>query len=179
MAWLDFLKNGNELSELLIEGQNPYADKLLDPSDVQTIRPHLHPTERVLAYVLGRVVHAGRGLWVLTDQQVLISQEDDSDRVHAIVLRDISHGECLKGKYGYTLRVTAAGQTFSVYGTSAHMAASFYRELARTVDCTPVFKPPHLDADDLDQVAHNFSDAASKLTGAGSTVHQTLSMAAG
>ena len=54
MAWLDFLKNGNELSELLIEGNNPYGAQLLKQADVDQMRNHIQPDERVLGYVLGR-----------------------------------------------------------------------------------------------------------------------------
>ena len=163
MAWLDFLKNGNELSELLIEGQNPYSASLLKQTDVDQLRDHVKPQERVLAYVLGRVVLAGRGLWLLTDQQLLISEHDSGNLVHHFALSDITEAECLKGKYGYTLRVTAAGQLRSVYGASAHMAAVFYRSLGQKVRCTPVVKPTALDADDVAEVVHHFSDAALRL----------------
>jgi hypothetical protein len=163
MAWLDFLKNGNELSELLIEGSNPYGASLLKQTDVDQLRDHLQPDERVLRYVLGRVVLAGRGLWLLTDRNLLISENDTGTLVHHFALQDISHAECVKGKYGYTLRVTAAGQQRSVYGASAHMAAVFYRALAQKAPCAPVVKPVALDADDVAQVVHHFSDAALRL----------------
>lgn len=163
MAWLDFLKNGNELSELLIEGTNPYAAHLLKQSDVDQLRDHIQPQERVLAYVLGRVVLAGRGLWLLTDRQLLVSEHDSGNLVHHFALSDITEAECVKGKYGYTLRVTAAGQLRSVYGASAHMAAVFYRALGQKVRCAPVFKPTALSADDVAEVVHHFSDAALRL----------------
>lgn len=163
MAWLDFIKNGNELSELLIEGQNPYGTQLLKQADVDQMRQHIQPDERVLAYVLGRVVLAGRGLWLLTDRHLLISENDTDSLVHHFALRDITEAECLKGKYGYTLRVTAAGQQRSVYGASAHMAAVFYRALAQKAPCSPVFKPTALNADDVAEVVHHFSDAALRL----------------
>jgi hypothetical protein len=163
MAWLDFLKNGNELSELLIEGNNPYGARLLNSSDVAQMAPHIQAHAQVQAYVLGRVAMAGRGLWVLTDQQLLISEQDNSQAVQAFAITQLSEGECQKGKYGYTLRVTAGGQRLSVYGASAHMAAKFYEALGQSVPCAPVQKPPTLDADDLAQVQHNFSDAARRL----------------
>lgn len=163
MAWLDFLKNGNELTELLIEGNNPYSASLLKDSDVEQLLPHLAHADQVQAYVLGRVVMAGRGLWLLTQQHLLISEQDNDPHVHVLPLSQLSQAECLKGKYGYTLRITAAGQRFSVYGTSAHMAAAFYQKLSQSVNCAPVAKPTHLDADDVAQVQHHFSDAASRL----------------
>lgn len=163
MAWLDFIKNGNELSELLIEGQNPYGTQLLKQADVDQMRQHIQPDERVLAYVLGRVVLAGRGLWLLTDRHLLISENDTGSLVQHFALRDITEAECVKGKYGYTLRVTAAGQQRSVYGASAHMAAVFYRALAQKAPCSPVFKPTALNADDVAEVVHHFSDAALRL----------------
>ena len=163
MAWLDFLKNGNELSELLIEGANPYGASLLKQADVDQRRDHIQPQERVLAYVLGRVVLAGRGLWLLTDQQLLVSEHGSGNLVHHFALGDITEAECVKGKYGYTLRVTAAGQQRSVYGASAHMAAVFYRALGQKVRCTPVYKPTALNADDVAEVVHHFCDAALRL----------------
>jgi hypothetical protein len=163
MAWLDFLKNGNELSELLIEGANPYGSHLLKQTDVDQLRNHIQPTERVLAYVLGRVVLAGRGLWLLTDQNLLISENDTGNLVHHFALKDITEAECVKGKYGYTLRVTAAGQLRSVYGASAHMAAVFYRALGQKVRCSAVAKPTVLTADDVAEVVHHFCDAALRL----------------
>ena len=163
MAWLDFLKNGNELSELLIEGHNPYGAQLLKQADVDQMRNHIQPTERVLGYVLGRVVLSGRGLWLLTDQRLLISENDSGTLVHHFALKDITQAECVKGKYGYTLRVTAAGQQRSVYGASSHIAAVFYRALAQKAPCSPVYKPTALDADDVAEVVHHFSDAALRL----------------
>jgi hypothetical protein len=163
MAWLDFLKNGNELSELLIEGNNPYGAQLLKQADVDQLRDHIQPTEKVLAYVLGRVVLAGRGLWLLTDQNLLVSENDSGTLVHRFALKDITEAECVKGKYGFTLRVTAAGQQRSVYGASAHLAAVFYRALGQKVRCSPVHKPSALNADDVAEVVHHFSDAALRL----------------
>lgn len=163
MAWLDFLKNGNELSELLIEGGNPYSARLLSQAEVDQLRSHVKPGERVLGYVLGRVVGAGRGLWLLTDQQLLISEDDRSTAVHRLALKDIAAAECAKGKYGYTLRVRAGGQQRSVYGAAAHLAAVFYQALGQKVPCSPVAKPASLDADDVAEVVHRFCDAALRL----------------
>jgi hypothetical protein len=154
MAWLDFLKSGNELSELLIEGNNPYAARLLAQGDVDQLRDHVKPGERVLGYVLGRVVGAGRGLWVLTDQHLVISEDDQRTAVHRLALKDIAAAECVKGKYGYTLRVRSGGQQRSVYGAAAHLAAVFYQALGQQVSCSPVAKPASLDADDVAEVVH-------------------------
>ena len=163
MAWLDFLKNGNELSELLIEGHNPYGAQLLKQADVDQMRDQIQPDERVLGYVLGRVVLSGRGLWLLTDRQLLVSENDSGTLVHHLALKDITQAECVKGKYGYTLRVTAAGQQHSVYGASSHLSAVFYRALGQKAPCSPVYKPTALDADDVAEVVHHFSDAALRL----------------
>ena len=163
MAWFDFLKNGNELTELLIESNNPYGASLLKDSDVAQIGRHLQPGEQVQAYVLGRVTLAGRGLWVLTQQRLLMSEQDRGDQVHAVAVSELSEAECLRGKYGYTLRVTGAGQRFSVYGTAGQMAAMFYEKVGQTVRCTPIHKPPHVDADDVAQARHLVDDAAVRL----------------
>ena len=127
------------------------------------MRNHIQPDERVLGYVLGRVVLSGRGLWLLTDRQLLVSENDSGTLVHHFALKDITQAECVKGKYGYTLRVTAAGQQRSVYGASSHLAAVFYRALGQKVSCSPVYKPTALDADDVAEVVHHFSDAALRL----------------
>lgn len=163
MAWLDFLKNGNELSELLIEGQNPYGAHLLQPADVAQLRKHVPAQERVVAYVLGRVARAGRGLWLLTDQHVLVSEHARGDRVLCVKLSDISHAECVQGKYGVTLRITAARQLRSVYGAAPHLAAVFYRALGQQVNCAPATKPHTLNADEVAEVVHHFTDAALQL----------------
>jgi hypothetical protein len=160
MVWLDFLKNGNELTELLIEGNNPYGACLLKPTDVAQIKPHLQPAEQVQAYVLGRVVKAGRGLWLLTDQHLFISQDDSTSEVHVLKLSELSQVECLKGKYGYTLRASAAGHQFSVYGTAAQLVVPFYQKLSQQTNCSPMVKPPSLDEDDVAQALHHFNDAA-------------------
>jgi hypothetical protein len=163
IAWLDFLKNGNELTELLIEGHNPYGANLLKQTDVDQLRDHLQPTERVLAYVLGRVVQSGRGLWLLTDQHLWVSENERGSRVHRIALQDIIQAECVKGKYGFTLRVTAAGQSRSVYGASRPMAVVFYRALAQRAPCSPLVQPVALAADEVAEVVHHLSDAALRL----------------
>ena len=163
MAWLDLLKNSNELTELLIEGNNPYGASLLSQADVSIMRDQIQADERVLAYVLGRVVSAGRGLWLLTDQALLISEHDNRNAVYRMALADISEAQCVKGKYGYTLRVDAAGHRRSVYGASAHLAAVFYRALGRKVNCAPVFKPAEISADQVAEVVHHFCDAALRL----------------
>lgn len=163
MAWLDFLKNGNELSELLIEGNNPYGARLLSQGDVDQLRGQIQSGERVLGYVLGRVLAAGRGLWLLTDQQLLISESDQASTVVRVALKDITAAECVRGKYGYTLRVRFAGQQRSVYGAAGHLAAVFYQALGQKVSCSPVSKPASLDADDVAEVVHRFCDAALRL----------------
>lgn len=163
MAWLDFLKNGNELTELLIEGANPYGAQLLKQADVDALRDHLQPTERVLAYVLGRVVQSGRGLWLLTDQHLLVSEDARGRLVHRFALPDITQAECVKGKYGYTLRVTAAGQSRSVYGASRHMAAVFYRALGQQTLCRPLAQAVAITAEEVAEVVHHFCDAALRL----------------
>ncbi len=163
MAWLDFIKNGNELSEWLIEGNNPYGVRKLTQGDVDQLRDHVKPTERVLAYVLGRVVFEGRGLWLLTDHQLLISEGDQSRSVIRVPLESITAAECVKGKYGYTLRVQAAGRQHSVYGAASQMTAQFYQLLGQKVTCSPVVKPMAVSAEDQLEVQQCFLDAASRL----------------
>ena len=163
MAWLDFLKHGNELTELLIEGDNPYSASLLQAADVAPLQTHITATDQVVAYVLGRVVLAGRALWVLTDRQLLITEPGSGHSVQAVPLSQIAAAQCLRGKYGYTLRITIARQQFSMYGASAALATAFYQALGRTLPCPPVFKPAQLDADDLAQAQDRIRHAAALL----------------
>lgn len=163
MAWLNFLKNGNALGEMLIVGANPRGATLLKHADVDQLRDHLRPTERVQAYVLGRVVQSGRGLWLLTDQHLLVSENASGSLVHRFALQDISHAECVKGKYGFTLRVTAAGQSRSVYGATRPMAAVFFRALGQKMASSPLVQAVALTAEEVAEVVHHFCDAALRL----------------
>ena len=94
--------------------------------------------------------------------------------MQVLALNGISQAECLRGKYGYTLRVTAAGQCHSVYGTSPALAAAFYQALGASVDCAPIFKPPYLDADDQAQAEHHFKHAAALLQPAQATADSSI-----
>jgi hypothetical protein len=163
MAWLDSFVHGDALSEILIEGRNPYGANLLKESDVELLRNLLAADERVLGYVLGRVVLAGRGLWLLTDRQLLVSEQEAAGAVHRYALSDITAFACVKGKYGYTLRVTAAGQLRSLYAAAPHMAAALHAALGRTVQIPPVVKPPLLSEEDVAEVVHRVSDASARL----------------
>ena len=72
MKLLDFLRNHNELAEILIEGTNPYATQRLPHADVDTLRNQLATDERIRTHAQGRCVGEGRTSWVVTSQALLV-----------------------------------------------------------------------------------------------------------
>ena len=75
---LDFFRTYSEQLEILIEGDNPYADQLLRHADVDLLRNHLQRDERITAYATGRSVGVGRTIWVVTSQSLLVVQTGTS-----------------------------------------------------------------------------------------------------
>lgn len=160
MNFLNSFKFGNELMEILIEGTNPGAVKLLTAADTDTIRDELALGEKLTAYVVGRVVGSGRGVWVLSDGAVLLRGHGVSKATTRIRLADVTHAECEKGKYGHTLRLEAAGRKFSLYGTAPTLAISFFRILARHVPTLALEIPGSLSPEQALRAVHCFRDAS-------------------
>jgi hypothetical protein len=160
MNFLNSYKFGNDLTEILIEGTNPYADQLLTVADVDSFRNELAMGEKLAAYVAGRVVGSGRGVWVLSDTSVLLRGHGVSTATTRIRLTDITRAECEKGKYGHTLRLEAAGRKFSLYGTSHTLAVSFFRILAKQVPTLGLELPGPLSPEQALRAVHCFKDAS-------------------
>lgn len=128
---LDFFRNYNEQLEILIEGNNPYANQLLRHADVDLLRNHLHRDERITAYATGRSVGVGRTIWVATSQSLLVVQTGKRPGVRKIALGSIEQVDAEKGRYGHTLSTRLAGARLGLYGVAPSFAALTLRALAR------------------------------------------------
>lgn len=160
MKFLNSFKFGNELMEVLIEGSNPYAGQLLVERDVEVLRQALTLDEKLTAYALGRVVGEGRGAWYLTSAAVLVQGAGPAPGLVRVALSDVTSVTCLKGRYGYTLNLKAAGRSFAMYGVAESLGISFFRILERSATCTPLTKPVVLSPAAALHAVHCFSDAA-------------------
>lgn len=160
MKFLNSFKFGNELMEVLIEGSNPYAKQLLAEQDVEALRQALALDEKLTAYALGRVVSEGRGAWYLTSTSVLVQGAGPIPGLVRVQLCDVTSMTCLKGRYGYTLSLKAAGRSFAMYGVAEALGISFYRIMGRSAPCTPLARPVVLSPADALHAVHCFSDAA-------------------
>ncbi len=160
MKFFNSLKYGNDLMEVLIEGANPYAKQLLAERDVELVRQSLALDEKLTAYALGRVVGEGRGAWFLTSKAVLVQGAGPSAALVRIALSDVTEMVCLKGRYGYTLSLKAAGRSFAMYGVAEALGISFYRIMGRSAPCEPLRKAVTLTPADTLHAVHCFSDAA-------------------
>ena len=154
----DYLRSHNELIEMLIEGGNPHAVRKLPQDEVELLRDQLARDERIRAYVSGRVVGAGRGVWVLTDRSLIALSAGGPVRVRKLALQALEAAECDRGRYGQTLRLRFAGQTLSLYGCDATYAALAARTLPEP-HALPLAQTA-LDDEALAEALHAFADLA-------------------
>jgi hypothetical protein len=154
----EYLRSHNELVEMLIEGGNPHAVRKLPQGEVDLLRDQLAPDERIRAYVSGRVVGAGRGVWVLTDRSVIVLASGGPVRVRKLALQELQAAECDRGRYGETLRLRISGQTHSLYGCDTTYAALAARTLPES-HALPLAQTA-LDDEALAQALHAFADLA-------------------
>jgi hypothetical protein len=160
MQIFNTLKYGNDLVELLIEGSNPYAKQHLNTQDVDAIRLVLPAGERIQAYAIGRVVGAGRGVWVVTEKSLLAFMPGHRPAAQAWALEQLSAFEGQKGKYGYTLRAECAGAAISMYGADHSLALMCQRAVAAHNKHTTFTGHASLNAADALQALQLITDAA-------------------
>ena len=72
MNFLNSFLHGDAVAQILMEGHNPYALQKLETADVDALRQGMHSAEALQAYVTGRIVLSGRGVWAVTDRAVLL-----------------------------------------------------------------------------------------------------------
>ncbi len=156
MKLSDYLRSHNELIEMLIEGDNPHAMRKLPQDDVELLRNQLERDERIRAYVIGRVVGAGRGVWVLTDRSLIALFSTGPVKVRKLALSALEAVESERGRYGQTLRVRMDGQAHGLYGCDTTYAALAARALS--ADHPVVLAQPALDDEALANALHAFAD---------------------
>lgn len=130
MQIFNTLKYGNDLVEIFIEGNNPYAKQHLSEQDADAVRKILPTGERIQAYAIGRVVGAGRGLWVVTEKTLLAFMPGNHPTTQSWALEQLTSFEGQKGKYGYTLRAECSGEAISMYGADHSLALMCQRAVA-------------------------------------------------
>ncbi|MDI9330313.1 MAG: hypothetical protein QM527_03150 [Alphaproteobacteria bacterium] len=128
MPLLNSFIHGEALTEFLIEGHNPHARVKLATADVDALRQHMQTGETLHAYVSGRVVMSGRGVWALTERHLLL-RNTSQEGVIRLDVGQIERFEAVRGRYGHTVRVFAQGRGHSMYGVDAELAQTMQRAL--------------------------------------------------
>lgn len=129
MNFLHSFIHGNALSEIFLEGHNPYAFQKLDEADVDAIRQKLQSSETLQGYVIGRIVGAGRGVWLVTDQSVVMRSAGVQGAQH-IPLDQVERFEAVRGRYGHVVRLKAQGRTWSLFGVDRELAGELQQAFA-------------------------------------------------
>lgn len=142
MSFLNSFIHGDKLTEFLIEGHNPDARQKLPTADVDALRQQMQTGEVLRAYVAGRVVMSGRGVWAVTEKHVLI-RNAVRQSLARIAVSDITKFEAVRGRYGHTVRLLAQGREHSLYGVDAELAKGMHQALV-SLGVTSSFedKPP-------------------------------------
>jgi hypothetical protein len=126
---LNSLNHGNDLFEILIAGSNPYADRpLTDGEQFRLQHAGLDPAGAEVV-VFGRVVMGGRGVWALSDTQLVLLGQRYSSSVDSIARSDIMHAERERGRYGDTVRVDTAQGRCALYAVNPVRAQQLLDEL--------------------------------------------------
>lgn len=156
MKLSEYLRNHNELVAMLIDGDNPHAMRKLPQDDVELLRNQLERDERIRAYVIGRVVGAGRGVWVLTDRSLIALSSVGPVKVRKLALSALQAVEGERGRYGQTLRVRIADKALSLYGCDTTYATLAARALSASHPAT--LAQAALDDEALANALHAFAD---------------------
>lgn len=128
MGFFTSFIHNEAMAEIFIEGHNPYAQQKLDAADLDALRQKLNTGDEFKAYVIGRIVGGGRGVWALHGQALLIL--DASRRtVQRLELRQVQSFEAERGRFGHTVRLQAQGQGWSLYGVDREFAALMHQAL--------------------------------------------------
>jgi hypothetical protein len=142
MSLLDSFIHGNALTEILIEGHNPCARLKLSTEAADALRQHIHAPDTLLAFVAGREVMSGAGIWAVTQGKFLIHHQA-AQTVTALDLSQITLFEAVRGKYGHTVRVSAQGKNWAMYGADKDLAENMHQALsARGIRANFEDKPP-------------------------------------
>lgn len=129
MKFLNSFIHGEALTEIFIEGHNPYAREKLETAALDAIRQKVMTSETLLGYVVGRIVGAGRGVWLVTDQSVVIHGAGERS-AHRIPLSEVEHFETERGRFGHVVRLHTQDHSWSMFGVDREMAGELQSALA-------------------------------------------------
>jgi hypothetical protein len=168
MSVLDSFIHGNALSEVLMEGHNPYALQKLGEADADALRQQMVTGERLLAYANGRIVMSGRGVWAVTTQGVVLR---DASRVDAqrFSLAEVDSFEAQRGSYGHTIRIRVGGRGWSLFGVDRDLAAAMHQALqaggvSSQFDDRPTRSPLWRESTPVGQAQDCIQDAQRRLS---------------
>ncbi len=125
MSFFNSFIHNEALAEVLLEGHNPLASQKLLTSDVDALRQHMLSSEGLSGYVTGRAVGAGRGVWALTGQAMLMRTEA-RPRVQRVPLAEVLGFEAECGRFGHTVRLDAESGHWSLYGVDRELARQMH-----------------------------------------------------
>lgn len=129
MGFFNSIVHGDSLTQILLEGHNPYALQKLETADVDALRQQMFSSEKLRAYVSGRIVGEGRGVWALTDQAVLL-RNPRLIGVERLTLSEVTGFEAERGRFGHAVRLQTAGRRWSLYGVDRDLARSMHEAMA-------------------------------------------------
>ena len=142
MSMLDTFIHGDALTEIFIEGHNPDARQKLGTPSIDALSQHIHASDTLQAYVCGREVMSGSGVWAVTQSQLLI-HHSVTQTVTAVALNQITRFEAVRGKYGHTVRISTPDRNWAMYGVDKDLAGAMHQALAaQGISSTFEDKPP-------------------------------------
>ena len=125
----DSLTHGEDLFEILIEGNNPYADGPLTEGEAERLQAAGLDPQALDALVIGRIVKGGRGVWALAGERLVMLGFRYRTSVDTLARHDITHAESETGRYGETVRLQTAQGRQVLYGVQAARAAQLLARL--------------------------------------------------
>ena len=125
MGFFSSFIHNEALAEILMEGHHPYAQEKLRAADLDVLRQKMPSTETLQAYVIGRIVGGGRGVWAATDRAVLLL-DPRFQAAQRIEWAEVESFEAERGRFGHTVRLLAQGRPWSLYGADRELASQMH-----------------------------------------------------
>ena len=159
---LAFFRTCNEQLDILMDGLDTGAAQRLPHAEVDLIRNHLNRDERITAFAAGRSVGAGRTLWVVTTQSLLVARTSQRPAVRKFALASIEQVGAEQGRYGHGLSALLAGQRLGLYGAARGLALLTLRALNRpaATPATRTLAQTLLDDEEHQSAQHAIADLA-------------------
>lgn len=167
MGFFTSFIHNDALAAILAEGHNPEALQKLDSADLQALRQKLHGGEALGAYLIGRIVGGGRGVWAVGGQALLLLDPalQGAQRIEA---GQVQSFEAERGRYGHTVRLRADGRSWSLYGVDRGLAELMHQALqaagvSSRFDARPIHSPWWRTHADAGRAAECVGDARRRL----------------